>query len=258
MALLEELQNFRPDNHISLMAKVFGMPQKNIQTIGILVYDGVNELDMMGPRYVLGQAMGVKTQLLGTKAGPIRTVMGVQILPDALLDTVKQVDILVIPGGFKGTIEAVYDQKLHEHIRRLDQGTQYTTAVCTGGWVLGATGLLKGKRASTNWYREGEMLERFGAIPANERYTQDGKYWTSAGVTAGMDMSLAILEDIYGKRYAQAVMLDMEYDPAPPIKGGSPEQTEWMVNALMKNMYDSAIIPLMDSLDQQQATETAQ
>ena len=243
------IENFTPEHHINSMELFFGKPKHDIRSIGILVYDGVNDLDLMGPRYVLGQAMGVKTQLIALKPGSIKTVMGVEIIPNTTIDSVSQLDILIIPGGFTGTIEAAYNPTLHDWIRKIDKTTKYTGAVCTGVWVLGATGLLENKRASTNWYREEEFLTKYKAIPANERFTQDGKYWTSAGVTAGMDMSLGIMKDIYGDRYAQAIMLDMEYDPHPPIEGGTPEKTNWAVNWMMKTMYDGGVNPLIDSLE---------
>jgi transcriptional regulator GlxA family with amidase domain len=243
------IENFTPEHHVNSMELFFGKPKHDIRSIGILVYDGVNDLDLMGPRYVLGQAMGVKTQLIALKEGSIKTVMGVEIIPNTTIDSVSQLDILIIPGGFTGTIEAAYNPTLHDWIRKIDKTTKYTGAVCTGVWVLGATGLLENKRASTNWYREEEFLTKYKAIPANERFTQDGKYWTSAGVTAGMDMSLGIMRDIYGDRYAQAIMLDMEYDPHPPIEGGTPEKTNWAVNWMMKTMYDGGVNPLIDSLE---------
>lgn len=247
--IFEQLQDtIKEENHSMIMDAILGKPKHIIKTIGILVYDGVNDLDMMGPRYVLGQA-GAKVQLIALHPGNIKTVMGVQVVPDNVIDSVSQLDILVIPGGFTGTIQAVYDERLHEWIRKIDKGTTYTAGVCSGVWVLGATGLLEGKRASTNWYREEEFLKKFKAIPANERYTRDGKYWTSAGVTAGMDMSLAILNDNWGEKYTQGVMLDMEYDPAPPITGGTPEKTNFLVEWMMNAMYDAGVNPLMDSLE---------
>jgi len=249
LKIAKEIENFSPENHVNSMEMIFGKPKFDIKTIGILVYDGVNDLDVMGPRYVLGQAMGVKTQLISIKKGNIKTVMGVEIVPNTTIDSISQLDILIIPGGFTGTIEAAYDDNLHQWIRKIDKTTKYTGAVCTGVWVLGATGLLENKKASTNWYREEEFLKKYKAIPANERYTKDGKYWTSAGVTAGMDMSLAIMKDIYGDKYAQAIMLDMEYDPNPPIEGGTPEKTNWAVNWMMEAMYDGAVNPLIDSLE---------
>jgi transcriptional regulator GlxA family with amidase domain len=249
LKIAEVIENFTPENHVNSMEIIFGKPKYDIRTIGILVYNGVNDLDLMGPRYIFGQAMGVKTQLIALKQGNIKTVMGVEIVPNTVIDSVSQLDILIIPGGFAGTIEAAYNNDLHEWIRKIDKSTKYTGAVCTGVWVLGATGLLENKKASTNWYREEEFLEKYKAIPANERYTQDGKYWTSAGVTAAMDMSLAIMQDIYGDRYAQAIMLDMEYDPQPPIEGGTPEKTNWAVNWMMKAMYDGGVNPLIDRLE---------
>lgn len=238
-----------PQNHNEVMMKVLGMPKKEIKTVGILVYDGVNDLDLMGPKYVLGQLMGAKTQLIALKSGNIKTVMGTEIVPNTVIDSVAQVDILVIPGGFKGTILAAYDEKLLDWIRKIDKKSSYTASVCTGGWILAATGLLKDKNATTNWYDAKAMMDKYGAIFQEQRYVQDGKYWTSAGVTAGMDMSLALMQDIWGENYTQAVMLDMEYDPKPPISGGTPKKTKEDVYALMQAMYDMGVKPLVDSLE---------
>ncbi|MCH2034258.1 MAG: DJ-1/PfpI family protein [Tenacibaculum sp.] len=235
------------ENHARMMKEIFGTPKHTIKSIGILVYDGVNSMDFIGPRYVFGNS-GVKPQLIGLKPGPVKSANGLEFTVNTVIDSVKQLDILVIPGGTIATIKAAQNKKLLNWIREIDSNSTYTTSVCTGGWILGATGLLKGKKASTNWYKEEEMLRKFGAIPANERYTQDGKYWTSAGVTAGMDMSLAILADNWGENYAQGVMLDMEYDSKPPISGGSPEKTKKEVRQMMELMYGVMLTPVIDSL----------
>ena len=243
-----------PQNHDEVMASLSLTPRHDIREIGILVYDGVNDLDVMGPRYVLGQIMGARTRLVAVEPGHVRTVMGVEIVPDATIADVDSLDVLVVPGGFRGTIEAVYDTAVHDWIRAIDRTTTYTAGVCTGGWVLAATGLLEGRRATTNWYRADEMLAKYGATFTDERYTTDGKYWTSAGVTAGMDMSLAMLVDLYGGTdYAQGVMLDMEYDPAPPIAGGSPETTDPAVLDMMRAMYDMGVQPLIEQLEAERA-----
>ena len=238
-----------PENHDAVMEQMLGQPKKDIKSLGILVYDGVNDLDVMGPRYVLGQLMGVTTRLIALEPGNITTVMGTEIVPNTTIAEVDQLDILVIPGGFRGTIKGAYDEELLDWIRKIDQTTTYTASVCTGGWILGATGLLKGKKATTNWYRAEEMMVKYGAEFVNERFTNDGKYWSSAGVTAGMDMSLAIMNEIWGEKYTQGVMLDMEYDPAPPIVGGSPEKTAPDVYQMMLSMYDMGVKPLVDSLE---------
>lgn len=244
-----ELPKITAANHDALMNEWVGNPKYEIKTVGILVYDGVNELDFNGPFYVLRQLWGVDIQLIGIKPGSFKTVMGIEVMPHTVIDSVDQLDILVIPGGFKGTILGAYDEELHHWIRKIDQNTVFTASVCTGGWILAATGLLEGKKATTNWYRAEEMLAKYGATFVNDRYTRDGKYWTSAGVTAGMDMSLAIMDEIYGEDYTQGVMLDMEYDPAPPVEGGSPEKTKPEVLNMMQAMYDMGVQPLIDSLD---------
>ncbi len=235
-------------NHSFIMDAILGKPKHEIKTIGILVYNGANDLDFMGPRYVFGQT-GSKVLLIATQPGTIRTVMGVEITPTTVIDSVKSLDILVIPGGASGTIQTAHDARVLDWIREIDRTTTYTTSVCTGAWILGSAGLLEGRRATTNWYRAEEMLKKYGASFTNERFTNDGKYWTSAGVTAGMDMSLAVVDDNWGDKFTQGVMLDMEYDPAPPITGGTPEKTSWLVEWMMNSMYDAAVLPLMDSLD---------
>ena len=241
------------ENHALLMDTVLEKPRIPIRSIGILVYEGVNDLDFTGPRYVLGQS-GAQTRLVGLRPGPIKTIMGVQVMPDTTIDEVKSLDILVIPGGFTQTVEAAYDPRVLDWIRAIDRTTTYTASVCNGGWILGATGLLRGKRATTNWYRREEFLAKYGAIPTNDRYVHDGKYWTAAGVTAGIDMSLAIIEDNWGPRYTQSVMLDMEYDPAPPISGGSPAKTNPLVLWMMKSMYDAGFEPLIEKMENPEGT----
>ncbi len=245
----KELSHKTTEIHDTLMQTIEQTQKANIKTLGVLVYNGVNDLDYAGPLYVLGQLMGVDKKLISPEPGPIRTVMGVEVNPDATIDQVHQLDLLIIPGGARGTILAAYNDKLLDWIREIDQQTLYTASVCTGGWILAASGLLVGKRATTNWYRAEEMLQKYDVQFISERYVRDGKYWTAAGVTAGMDMALAMLEDLRGFDYTQAVMLDMEYDPAPPIRGGTPRETRPAVTQMMTAIYDQGVLPLIDSLD---------
>jgi len=158
---------------------------------------------------------------------------------------VKRLDILLIPGGAKETFNASVDTSLLNWIKQIDKTTTYTTSVCTGAWILGATGLLKGKNATTNWYRAAEMLKSYGANFKQQRWVRDGKYWTSAGVSAGIDMSLAIIDDLMGKKYTEGVMLDLEYDPKPPYDAGSVKKTEPIVTDMMKEMYDMLMLPFI-------------
>lgn len=235
--------------------KMIEIKEHDVKNVGILVYDGVNDLDALGPRYILRNMMGVKVSTISLDTTNVRTVMGLEFIPDLTLNDVDSLDILVIPGGFKETIEQSYNQRLLDWIIKIDSTTTYTASVCTGGWILGKTGLLKGKKATGNWFRAEEILAENGAIFTGERYTRDGKYWTSAGVTAGMDMSLAILMELTGEAYAQAVMLDMEYDPAPPLKGGSVAKTSPEVLHFMETMYASMADPLFEKAEAETKAE---
>ncbi|MBP2831877.1 DJ-1/PfpI family protein [Aquimarina sp. U1-2] len=243
-----ETENMTHDEAMKLVK----IKEHNVKKVGVLVYDGVNDLDALGPRYVFKNIMGTNVMTIALKPGNVKTVMGLEFVPDTTIDNVNNLDILVIPGGFKETIKNVYNEELLQWIRDIDKTTQYTTSVCTGGWILGKTGLLNGKKATGNWFRAEEILAENGAIFTGERYTQDGKYWTSAGVTAGTDMSLAIMTELTGEDYTQAVMLDMEYDPEPPIEGGSVEKTKPEVLHFMQTMYASMADPVFKEMEAEQ------
>lgn len=232
--------------HNEMMAIIMTQPKVPIKTIGILVYDGYNTLDAMGPYHTLAEIMGTKTFFIAKQKGMVKNQRGLQMQVDTSFAEVKNLDILVIPGGAVETFMQTKDTATLEWIKAIDKTTQYTTSVCTGSWILGATGLLKGKNATSNWYRAEEMMKLYGANFKKERWVKDGKYWTSAGVTAGMDMSLAIIDDLMGRRYTEGVMLDLEYDPKPPYYAGVPEKAEPIVADMMKEMYDMALLPLIE------------
>ncbi|MEQ1561017.1 MAG: DJ-1/PfpI family protein [Methyloglobulus sp.] len=216
-------------------------PNVNVNGIGIYVYDGMFSLDALGP-YQVFKTAGLKTFLIAKKKGNITMSNGLTIAVDKSISEVTQLDVLLIPGGAGGTAMQTIDTEILDWIQKIDQTSIYTTSVCTGAWILGAAGLLEGKDASTHWYRANEMLTKFGADYTGKRWTRDGKYWTSAGVTAGLDMSLALVNHLFGKEYTQAVMLDMEYDPQPPIKGGSVKKSVPIIAQLMRDMYDFFLI----------------
>lgn len=224
--------------HQEMMEIVLQKPKTPIKTIGVLVYDGFNNLDAMGPFQVLSQIAGAKTFLIAKQKGFVQNQSKIKIQVDSSITEVKTLDILVIPGGAMETLLMTKDTAVQNWIKLIDQHSKYTTSVCTGAWILGATGLLNNKHATTNWYRAEEMLKAYGAKFEQKRWVQDGKYWTSAGVSAGIDMSLAIVNDLMGEKYTQAVMLDLEYDPMPPFNAGSVNKTMPIVAAMMKEMYD--------------------
>lgn len=240
-------------HHDELMAIIMTQPKVPIKTIGIYVYDGYNTLDAIGPYQVLSELMSVDIFFVAKEKGMVKNQRGLQVKVDKSIADVKHLDILVIPGGARETFMQTQDTAVLNWIRRIDKTSKYTTSVCTGGWILGATGLLAGKNATTNWYRAEEFMQLYGANFKPERYVHDGKYWTSAGVTAGMDMALGIMDDLMGKKYTQGVMLDLEYDPKPPYNAGSVKKTEPIVVDMMLQMYDMGLQPLLEKEKQKKA-----
>ncbi|MCU0352231.1 MAG: DJ-1/PfpI family protein [Cytophagales bacterium] len=243
-------QTEQKHSHAAMMKKM-DEPKVSIQTVGILLYDGYNTLDAVGPYQVLSELMGTRVFFVAKQKGLVRNQGGVQIQVDTSMAEVKHLDMLVIPGGFKETYLMTKDTSVLNWIRRIDRTSTYTASVCTGAWVLGATGLLQGKKATTHWYRAKEMLEKYGADFEPKRWVRDGKYWTSAGVTAGMDMSLAVVREVRGEPYLKAAMLDLEYDPQPPVVGGSVANTDPETVEMMRQMYDFGLRDVMPAEQKQ-------
>ena len=219
----------------------FPKPKIAIKTIGILLYDGYTTLDAMGPYQVLSDLRTSKVFFVGRHKGFIENDNGMKVMVDTSIEEVKQLDMLVIPGGFRETYAATKDTALLNWIKMIDVHSTYTCSVCTGAWILGATGLLKNKEATTHWYGKKILADDFGAKVQDKRYVHDGKYWTSAGVTAGMDMSLALINEIAGENFTKTVMLNLEYNPQPPFKGGSEQNTDKDLVESSRKKYDGVI-----------------
>lgn len=234
-------------SHQELMTLIHEVPNDTIATIGILLYDGYFMLDAMGPLSVLNGMADTKKLLIGRNKGIVSSSSNVKIQVDYSIKDIDQLDILVIPGGLIETYKATKDKELLDWIKKIDQNSKYTVSVCTGAWILGAAGLLEGKEATTNWYKAEETLSLYGATYVKKRYTNDGKYWTSAGVSAGIDMSLALVDHILGRNYAEAIALNLEYDPNPPFSGGHPDKTNPVISYVIKRMYETGLQPLIET-----------
>lgn len=223
------------------MAEMFPTPKVPIHTVGIYLYEGYSSLDAMGPYSVFTRLMGTHVFFIARQKGIVQDGGGLKVQVDTSIDEVRHLDILLIPGGLKETYQEAQDMDLLAWVRRIDSGSQYTTSVCTGSWILGAAGLLKDKQATSHWYGKKILAETYGARVQNARYVHSGKYWTSAGVSAGIDMSLALLNEIAGEKYTRSAMLDLEYDPKPPFEGGSEENTGKEVVEGMRTIYDQGM-----------------
>ncbi len=213
--------------------------------VGILVYDGFFTLDAIGPLAMLSELRNADVQLLRVGDGDRVQSGRTQLVVPRAAASVDRLDVLVVPGGSTGTWAMTQDDATLAWIRRIDERSRYTTSVCTGSWVLGAAGLLRGRTATTNWYRAGQMLERYGARFTPARYVRDGKYWTSAGVSAGIDLSIGLIADLDGEDAARDAMLRLRYRPEPPAPGGTPEATDDRVLDMMQQMYDFLMVPLI-------------
>jgi putative intracellular protease/amidase len=202
--------------------------------IAILVFPRLTALDAIGPYEVLSRIPGAELTFVAPDPGEMRTDTGrLGITADASIDELTEPDVLLVPGGV-GNRPLLEDERVLGWIRAVDETSQWTTSVCTGSLVLGAAGLLEGKRATSHWaYRE--TLREYGAEPVAERVVEDGKYMTAAGVSAGIDMGLTLAARMTHDEVAKAIQLGIEYDPDPPFDAGSPEKAgEDLVNLIEK------------------------
>ena len=191
--------------------------------IAIVLYDRFTALDAVGPYQVFSSLPGAEVVFAAEQPGRISDdERSLHLSAEAALADVPHPDIVVVPGG-PGQNDQMNDGPLHDWLRAADQNTAWTTSVCTGSLILAAVGLLNGRRATSHWLALGE-LGRHGAVPVVERVVFDGKYVTAAGVSAGLDMGLALAGRIAGDRTAQAIQLGIEYDPQPPYDAGSPDR----------------------------------
>jgi transcriptional regulator GlxA family with amidase domain len=191
--------------------------------IAILIFDKLTALDAVGPYEVLSRVPNAELRFVAKEAGPKRTDTGaLELTADAPISELADPDIVLVPGG-EGNRPLMKDPEVLDWLRTAHEGTTWTTSVCTGSLVLGAAGILEGKRATSHWaYRE--RLREFGAEPVAARYVEDGKVITAAGVAAGIDMALHLTARDVSDEFAQAVQLGIEYDPEPPFDTGSPEK----------------------------------
>ncbi|MFE1777101.1 DJ-1/PfpI family protein [Streptomyces sp. NPDC059008] len=203
--------------------------------IAILLYDRFTTLDAVGPYETLSRLPEAETVFVGERTGTYRNEVGsLGLVADAALSEVTAPDILVVPGG-PGQLAHMDDGPVLDWIRAVDAGTTWTTSVCTGSLILGAAGLLKGRRATSHWLAL-DQLPALGAEPTGERVVFDGKYVTAAGVSSGIDMGLALAGRIAGDTAAQAIQLGIEYDPQPPYDAGAPDKAPAEVTALLRGL----------------------
>jgi transcriptional regulator GlxA family with amidase domain len=218
----------------------------------ILLYDQMTCLDAMGPYEVLGALPGNEVWFVAERRGEIRPdTRALGLVADRSIADVDSVDILVVPGGNDEPTRN--NPKILDWIRRIDQTTQWTTSVCTGSLILGAAGLLRGKRATTHWFVHDE-LAKYGATPTVERVVEDGKIITAAGVSAGIDMALRLVQKLAGDEVSQGIQLALEYDPQPPFDSGSPAKAPAPIAQLVRSIFEQRFAERAASMAAEAAT----
>ncbi len=188
--------------------------------IGMLIFPRLTQLDMTGPYEVLARLPNTKVHLVAHTLDPVKTDRGMMIVPTVTYADCPQLDIVMVPGG-PGQQDLMEDAVAIGFLQRQATAAKYVTSVCTGSLVLGAAGLLKGRRATCHWAAI-DHLGLLGAIPVSERVVIDGNIVTGAGVASGIDFALALAAILEGETVAREIQLQIEYDPAPPFDGGSP------------------------------------
>jgi transcriptional regulator GlxA family with amidase domain len=191
-------------------------------TIVFALYPNITQLDFTGPFEVLRRVPGARTLIASREGGKLRADSGLVFDELVRLDSIDRCDLVCVVGG-AGQAAAVLDEEYIAQVRRLGLQARYVTSVCTGSLVLGAAGLIRGKRAACHWAWR-ELLEDAGAIPDAGRVVRDGNVITGGGVTAGIDFALTVAAELAGVEVAQAIQLGIEYDPAPPFDTGRPEK----------------------------------
>jgi transcriptional regulator GlxA family with amidase domain len=202
------------------------------------VFDRLAVQDVVGPYEVMRNVPDWEVELVAKEKGEKRAEGGFGLIADRSLDEVREADIVLVPGGV-GNRPMLEDEEILGWLREIDATTRWTTSVCTGSLVLGAAGLLEGKRATGNWLYL-EPLRKYGADPVGGRWVEDGKIITAAGVTAGIDMALHLVATDVAPEVAQAVQLGIEYDPDPPFDSGSPEKAAPEIVELVRNFAEQS------------------
>jgi cyclohexyl-isocyanide hydratase len=214
------------------------MPRFNI---GFVIFPDLTLLDFTGPLQVLSRVPQTTTHIVAKSAAPVSSDCGVGLVPTHTFANCPPLDLICVPGGNLGVVDAFCDRDTVEFIRQQARSAKYITSVCTGAIILGVAGLLKGRRATTHWAFV-DLLPLVGATHEKARVVQDGNVITAAGVSSGIDFAFTAAAEIAGEAGARAIQLGIEYDPAPPFDSGSPDKASPAIkSAVIAQGYDKSL-----------------
>ncbi|MFZ1197651.1 MAG: DJ-1/PfpI family protein [Pseudolabrys sp.] len=208
--------------------------------IGFVIFPDLTQLDFTGPLQVLSRLPQSATHIVAKSATPVPSDCGLGLVPTHTFANCPPLDLICIPGGSEGVAGIINDRETIEFVREQAGAAKYVTSVCTGAFVLGVAGLLKGRRATTHWAYTG-LLPLVGATHEKARVVKDGNVITGGGVTAGIDFGLSVVAEIAGETVARKIQLGIEYDPAPPFDSGHPDKAPTLKSELLSARYDGFI-----------------
>lgn len=214
--------------------------------ITFLLFPNLTQLDFTGPLQVLSRLPGAKVALAAKSTAPVPTDAVLTLNPTHDFSDCPPTDLLCVPGGF-GVDDAMNDEETMTFVKREGARAKYVTSVCTGAFILGAAGLLEGKKATTHWAYHDDLV-RVGAAPVKARVVRDGNLFTGGGVTAGIDFAFTLAAEIAGDEVAKAIQLGLEYDPAPPFESGSPEKASDTARAAMDARFSPRLTAFREKL----------
>lgn len=207
--------------------------------VGFVIFPHLTQLDFTGPQQVLARMPNTAMHIVAKSAAAVPSDSGLGLVPTHTFANCPKLDLICVPGGSTGVVEAMGDRETIEFIRQQASTAKYVTSVCTGAFLLGVAGLLKGRRATTHWAFT-ELLPFVGAIHEKGRVVKDGNIITAGGVTSGIDFGLRVVAEIAGEAAAQTIQLGLEYDPEPPFASGHPDRAPAAIKAAVAPRYEKA------------------
>jgi transcriptional regulator GlxA family with amidase domain len=192
------------------------------KTIAFVLYPGLTVFDLAGPLQIFTGLSELvpeyRTVVVGERVEPMNTDIRVSMIPTHAFEEVPNPDVLLVPGGDVPTLRAMGNEPIRNYVRSAAETAEVAGSVCTGALILASVGLLEGRQATTHWAYY-KVLEQFGATYVRKRWVEDGKFISSAGVSAGIDAALALAARLTDEETAMRVQRSLGYDPHPPFRG---------------------------------------
>ena len=220
--------------------------------VGFVIFPDLTQLDFTGPQQVLARLPESAMHIVAKSAAAVPSDSGLALVPTHTFETCPRLDLICVPGGIAGVVRAMGDRETIDFVRRQASAAKYVTSVCTGAFILGVAGLLKGRRATTHWAFT-ELLPLVGATYEKGRVVKDGSVITAGSVTSGIDFGLRAVAEIAGESVAQAIQLGLEYDPDPPFASGHPDRASATVKTMVYPRYETARVNFRAELSRLQA-----